>query len=150
MSYLPLFGTLIKKTNIARFCRTYAVLLASGVPILKAIDICTNVAGSFYLSLACASIKKGIQEGKQLSTLMENISYFPPIVRNMTKAGEQAGNVESMIRNVAVLYENDVNNLVGAMTSLLEPFIMCFLGIVIGVIVIAMFLPIFQLSSLVH
>lgn len=81
---------------------------------------------------------------------MENISYFPPIVRNMTKAGEQAGNVESMIRNVAVLYENDVNNLVGAMTSLLEPFIMCFLGIVIGVIVIAMFLPIFQLSSLVH
>ena len=150
LSYLPLFGTLIKKTNIARFCRTYAVLLASGVPILKAIDICTNVAGSFYLSLACASIKKGIQEGKQLSTLMENISYFPPIVRNMTKAGEQAGNVESMIRNVAVLYENDVNNLVGAMTSLLEPFIMCFLGIVIGVIVIAMFLPIFQLSSLVH
>ncbi|MDR0647443.1 MAG: type II secretion system F family protein [Puniceicoccales bacterium] len=149
MCHVPLFGTLIKKTNIARFCRTYSVLLSSGVPILKAIDICTNVADSFYLSMACTSIKKGIQEGQQLSTLMEGIGYFPRIVCNMTKAGEQAGNVEGMIRNVAVLYENDVNNIVSAMTSLLEPFIICFLGIVIGVIVIAMFLPIFQLSSLV-
>ncbi|MDR2769000.1 MAG: type II secretion system F family protein [Puniceicoccales bacterium] len=149
LCHVPLFGTLIKKTNIARFCRTYSVLLSSGVPILKAIDICTNVADSFYLSMACTSIKKGIQEGQQLSTLMESIAYFPRIVCNMTKAGEQAGNVEGMIRNVAVLYENDVNNIVSAMTSLLEPFIICFLGVVIGVIVIAMFLPIFQLSSLV-
>ena len=150
LRYVPLFGTLVKKTNIARFCRTYAVLLENGVPILKAIDICTNVANSFYLNMACAKIKKGIQEGQQLSSLMESISYFPRIVCNMTKAGEQAGDVEKMIKNVAVLYENDVNNMVGAMTSLLEPFIICFLGIVIGVIVIAMFLPIFQLSSLVH
>ena len=150
LRYVPLFGTLVKKTNIARFCRTYAVLLENGVPILKAIDICTNVANSFYLNMACSKIKKGIQEGQQLSTLMESISYFPRIVCNMTKAGEQAGDVEKMIKNVAVLYENDVNNMVGAMTSLLEPFIICFLGIVIGVIVIAMFLPIFQLSSLVH
>ncbi len=150
LRYVPLFGTLVKKTNIARFCRTYAVLLENGVPILKAIDICTNVANSFYLNMACVKIKKGIQEGQQLSSLMESISYFPRIVCNMTKAGEQAGDVEKMIKNVAVLYENDVNNMVGAMTSLLEPFIICFLGIVIGVIVIAMFLPIFQLSSLVH
>ena len=150
LRYVPLFGTLVKKTNIARFCRTYSVLLANGVPILKAVDICTNVANSFYLSLACSKIKKGLESGQQLSQLMQTIPYFPKIVCNMTKAGEQSGNVEKMIRNVALLYENDVNNMVSALTSLLEPFVICFLGIVIGVIVIAMFMPIFQLSSLVH
>lgn len=150
LRYVPLFGTLVRKTNIARFCRTYSVLLANGVPILRAIDICTNVANSFFLTKACEKIKKGIQAGQQLSSLMETIPYFPKIVCNMTKAGEQSGNVEKMIKNVAGLYENDVNNMVGAMTSLLEPFIICFLGVVIGLIVVAMFLPIFQLSSLVH
>ena len=148
--YVPIFGNLVKKTNIARFCRTYSVLLTNGVPILKAIDICENVANSYYLSLACVKIKKGIQAGQQLSSLLEANPYFPKIVCNMTRAGEQSGNVEKMIRNVAELYENDVNNLVAAMTSLLEPFIICFLGVIIGAIVIAMFLPIFQLSSLVH
>lgn len=150
LRYVPLFGILVRKTNIARFCRTYSVLLANGVPILRAIDICTNVANSFFLTRACEKIKKGIQAGQQLSSLMETIPYFPKIVCNMTKAGEQSGNVEKMIKNVASLYENDVNNMVGAMTSLLEPFIICFLGVIIGLIVIAMFLPIFQLSSLVH
>ena len=150
LQHVPIFGTLVKKTNIARFCRTYSVLISNGVPILKSIDICANVANSFYLTKACEKIKQGVQSGQQLSVLMGNISYFPRIVCNMTKAGEQSGNVEKMIRNVAVLYENDVNNIVSAMTSLLEPFIICFLGIVIGVIVIAMFMPIFQLSSLVH
>ena len=150
LSYVPIFGTLTKKTNIARFCRTYSVLLANGVPILKTIDICTNVANSFFLSRACEKIKKGIQSGQQLSVLMEATPYFPKIVCNMTKAGEQAGDVEKMIRNVADLYENDVNNIVASLTSLLEPFTICFLGVTIGTIVIAMFLPIFQLSSLVH
>ena len=150
LQHVPLFGTLVKKTNIARFCRTYSVLISNGVPILKSIDICTNVANSFYLTRACEKIKRGVQSGQQLSALMGNIPYFPKIVCNMAKAGEQSGNVEKMIRNVAILYENDVNNIVAAMTSLLEPFIICFLGIVIGLIVVAMFMPIFQLSSLVH
>ena len=150
LQYVPIFGVLVKKTNIARFCRTYSVLIANGVPILKSLDICTNVANSFFLTRACEKIKKGIQSGQQLSVLMGNIPYFPRIVCNMAKAGEQSGNVEKMIRNVAVLYENDVNNIVSALTSLLEPFVICFLGILIGVIVIAMFMPIFQLSSLVH
>lgn len=150
LQHIPIFGILVKKTNIARFCRTYSVLLANGVPILKSINICANVASSYYLTQACEKIKQGVQSGQQLSVLMGEISYFPRIVCNMTKAGEQSGNVEKMIRNVAILYENDVNNIVSAMTSLLEPFIICFLGIVIGVIVIAMFMPIFQLSSLVH
>lgn len=149
LRYLPLLGTLVTKTNIARFCRTYSVLLENGVPILKTIDICSNVVDSYYVTSACTKIKKGIESGQQLSSLMETIPYFPKIVCNMAKAGEQAGNVEKMIGNVAVLFEHDVNNMVAALTSLLEPFIICFLGIVIGVIVIAMFLPIFQLSSLV-
>ncbi len=150
LQYVPIFGNLIKKTNIARFCRTYSVLLTNGVPILKSIDICTHVANSFYLTKACEKIKNGIQSGQQLSVLLESIPYFPRIVCNMTKAGEQSGNVEKMVRNVAILYENDVNNIVASITSLLEPFIICFLGVVIGGIVIAMFMPIFQLSSLVH
>ena len=150
LRYVPIFGNLVKKTNLARFCRTYSVLLANGVPILKSIDICANVANSFYLTQACEKIKKGIQSGQQLSSLMSTIPYFPKIVCNMTKAGEQSGNVEKMVRNVATLYENDVNNIVASLTSLMEPFIICFLGIVIGTIVIAMFMPIFQLSSLVH
>lgn len=150
LQYVPIFGNLIKKTNIARFCRTYSVLLTNGVPILKSIDICTHVANSFYLTKACEKIKNGIQSGQQLSVLLESIPYFPRIVCNMTKAGEQSGNVEKMVRNVAILYENDINNIVASITSLLEPFIICFLGVVIGGIVIAMFMPIFQLSSLVH
>ena len=149
LRYVPLFGMLIRKTNIARFCKTYSVLLSSGVPIIRAIEICTNVANSFYLNVACTKIKKGIQEGRQLSSIMEGIDYFPKIVSNMTKAGEQSGNVEEMIKSVATLYENDVNNIVTALTSLIEPALVCFMGVVIGGIVIAMFMPIFQLSSLV-
>ncbi|MDR1665644.1 MAG: type II secretion system F family protein, partial [Puniceicoccales bacterium] len=137
-----------QKTNIARFCRTYSVLLGSGVPIIRAIEICTNVSNSFYLRIACGKIKTGIQEGKQLSVLLEDVSYFPKIVVTMAKAGEQSGNVEEMIRNVADLYETDVNNMVAAMASLIEPMLVCFLGVVIGGIVLAMFMPIFQLSSI--
>ncbi|OHE71503.1 MAG: hypothetical protein A2007_05375 [Verrucomicrobia bacterium GWC2_42_7] len=146
---IPLFGEMSIKSNSARFCRTYSVLLSSGVPILKAIEICTNITENTFLIKVCKQISEGVKSGKQLSDILSTNTYFPSLVLQMVKAGEKAGNVEKMILSAADTFDNDVNNLVSALTSLIEPALICFLGVTMGGIVVAVFLPIFNLSSVV-
>jgi len=144
---LPIIGNLTRKINVSRFCRTYAILLKSGVPILRSIEICSKASDNIFIEQACVAINRTVSSGGQLSEVIATQPYFPNTVRHMMKAGEQTGNVDGMMNKVADYYDNEINNVVASLTSLMEPFLICFLGVVIGGIVMAMFMPIFQLSN---
>ena len=144
---IPVIGELLRKVSLSRFCRTYAILMRSGVPILKTLDIVSAAAGNTFIQPACKNISRHISEGGQVSDVVANDPYFPPMVKHMSRAGEQTGNVDGMLVKVADFYDAEVDTLVKALTSLMEPLLITFLGVVIGGIVMAMFLPIFQLSS---
>jgi type IV pilus assembly protein PilC len=147
VSKLPIVGNLSRKINVSRFCRTYAILLKSGVPILRSIEICSKASDNVFIEQACTEINRTISSGGQLSECIATQVYFPSTVRHMARAGEQTGNVDGMMNKVADFYDNEIDNIVGALTSLMEPILICFLGVVVGGIVIAMFMPIFMLSS---
>lgn len=146
---LPVVGELTRKVNLSRFCRTYAILMRSGVPILKTLDIVASASGNSYVERACKNISNHISAGGQVSDIVAEDPYFPPMIKHMSRAGEQTGNVDGMLVKVADFYDAEVETLVAALTSLMEPLLITFLGVVIGGIVMAMFLPIFQLSSVV-
>ena len=147
---IPVIGELIRKVSLSRFCRTYAILVRAGVPILQTLEILRSASGNTYIENACTKISKQINQGGQLSDVINQDPYFPPMIKHMARAGEQTGNVDGMMTKVADFYDNEVDTLVSALTSLMEPLLICFLGIVVGGIVIAMFLPIFQLSSIIQ
>ena len=146
---IPVVGELTRKVNLSRFCRTYAILMRSGVPILRTLEIVASASNNIFIEAACKDISKHISQGGQVSEIVANDPYFPPMVKHMSKAGEQTGNVDGMLMKVAAFYDAEVETLVAALTSLMEPLLICFLGVVIGGIVMAMFLPIFQLSNVV-
>lgn len=146
---VPVLGSLIQKISMARFCRTYAILLRSGVPILSALDIVSRASGNSFVESACREINRDVSQGGQLSETIATIPYFPPTVKHMARAGEQTGNVDGMMDKVAEFYDNEVDNTVDALTSLMQPLIIVFLGVVVGGLVIAMFLPIFNMASAV-
>lgn len=144
---LPIIGKLTQKIAVSRFCRTYGTLLRSGVPILKAIEICSNASGNTYIEQACRDMIREISQGGQLSDIVGETPYFPSMVRHMARAGEQTGNVDGMMNKIADFYDNEVNAIVESLTSLMEPILICVLGVIVGGIVMAMFLPIFKLSE---
>lgn len=150
LAKVPVIGELIRKVSLSRFCRTYAMLVRAGVPILQTLEIVRSASNNTYVENACTKISKQINQGGQLSDVMAQDPYFPPMINHMTRAGEQTGNVDGMMTKVANFYDNEVDTLVSALTSLMEPLLICFLGVVVGGIVIAMFLPIFQLSSVIQ
>lgn len=146
---VPVVGMLVQKVALSRFCRTYAILLRSGVPILKTVEIVSNASGNSFIEDACRDINRHISQGGQLSEVVATKPYFPPTIRHMTRAGEQTGNVEGMMNKIADFYDDEIKVAVESLTSLMEPLLICFLGIVIGSIVMAMFLPIFNLAGAV-
>ena len=146
---LPVIGELTRKVCLSRFCRTYAILMRAGVPILRTLEIVRKASDNTYIESACKEVSKHISQGGQVSEVLAIDPYFPPMVKHMTHAGEQTGNVDGMMVKVADFYDSEIDTLVAALTSLMEPLLICFLGVVVGGIVMAMFLPIFQLSSVV-
>lgn len=146
---IPVVGELMRKVNLSRFCRTYAILMRSGVPILSTLNIVAAASDNTFVEGACKGISKHISQGGQVSEVLAADPYFPPMVKHMSRAGETTGNVDGMLVKVADFYDAEVDTLVKALTSLMEPLLITFLGVVIGGIVMAMFLPIFQLSSVV-
>jgi type IV pilus assembly protein PilC len=144
---VPVLGDLIQKISLSRFCRTYAILLRSGVPILRSLEIVASASGNTYIEAACKDISRNISQGGQLSETIADIPYFPPTVKHMARAGEQTGNVDGMMSKVADFYDAEIETTVDALTSLMEPALIVFLGVVIGSIVMAMFLPIFNLAG---
>ncbi len=144
---VPVFGNLLKKITLSRFCRTYATLLRSGVPILRCLEIVSSSSGRTQIEDACRGISKSISEGGQVSETIARISFFPPMMKHMSKAGEQTGNVDGMMNKIADFYDTEADAIIASLTSLIEPMLIVFLGVVVGGIVMAMFLPIFELSS---
>jgi type IV pilus assembly protein PilC len=143
----PVIGVLLRKIAVARFCRTLGTLLASGVAILESLEITARTSGNKVIEEAIFQVRKEVEEGKSLAEPLAKTNQFPPMVCQMIGVGEQTGAMDTMLNKVADFYEDEVDTAVAGMMSLLEPIIISFLGVVIGVIVVAMYLPMFQLIS---
>jgi len=143
----PIFGNLIHKIALSRFCRTYATLIRSGVPILRTLEIVSAASGKVQIEDACEEIARHVSQGGQVSEVLAANAFFPPMMKHMVKAGESTGNVDGMMNKVADFYDVEAEATVAALTSLIEPMLIVFLGVVVGGIVMAMFLPIFQLGA---
>lgn len=143
----PVFGSLIHKIALSRFCRTYATLVRSGVPILRTLEIVAAASNKVQVEDACVDIAKHVSQGGQVSEVLATNAFFPPMMKHMVKAGESTGNVDGMMNKIADFYDTESEATVAALTSLIEPILIVFLGVVVGGIVMAMFLPIFQLGA---
>jgi type IV pilus assembly protein PilC len=144
---LPLFGDIITKVGVARFCRTLSTMLSSGVPILEALDICSRTAGNVVIEKAIATAGLSISEGRTIAEPLLESKVFPKMVCQMVGVGEATGALDVMLSKIADFYDEEVDVAVEALTGALEPMIMAFLGIVVGGLVIAMYMPIFEMAG---
>jgi type IV pilus assembly protein PilC len=146
---LPVFGPLFQKIAVARFSRTLGTLVSSGVPILDGLTIVSKTSGNKTIETAILNARTSIREGETISEPLSRSGNFPPMVIQMISVGESTGALDTMLSKIADFYEEEVDVAVTNLTSLLEPFLMVFLGVVIGGVVISMYLPIFQMASAV-
>jgi len=146
---LPVAGDLIRKISVAQFTRTFGTLLKSGVPIMEGLEIVARIAGNVIVQNAIMEARTSVGEGKTLSEPLGKTGVFPPMVVQMINVGEATGALDEMLGKIADFFDDEVDAAVGALTALLEPMLMVFLGTVIGFIVIAMYLPIFKMASVV-
>ena len=145
----PVVGEITTKSAIARFSRTLETMSAAGVPLVEAMDSVAGATGNIIYHDASLKIKDEVSQGTQMQTAMRNTGLFPNMVIQMVSIGEEAGSLDAMLAKVADFYETEVDNAVDALTSLLEPIIMAVLGVLVGGLIIAMYLPIFKLGSVV-
>ena len=146
---IPIFGVVIRKATIARWTRTLATMFAAGVPLVEALDSVGGAAGNAVYLDATIKIQTEVTTGTSLTVAMQNANVFPNMVTQMVAIGEESGALDAMLGKVADFYEDEVDEAVASLSSLMEPFIMVFLGVVIGGLVVAMYLPIFKLGSVV-
>jgi type IV pilus assembly protein PilC len=147
---LPVVGPLMRKVAISKFTRTLSTLVKSGVPILSALEIVAKTAENVVVEKAVNKVRESVREGENIATPLEKSGIFPPMVTRMVAVGEKSGELEKMLTKISDFFDEQVDATVNALTSLLEPLIIAFLGIVIGGIVICMFLPIFKISTIVN
>jgi type IV pilus assembly protein PilC len=146
---MPLFGPLIRKSVIARWTRTLSTMFAAGVPLVEALDSVGGAAGNYLYKEGTRQIQGEVSTGTSLTLSMQNTNLFPNMVTQMTAIGEESGSLDSMLGKVADFFEAEVDDAVAALSSLMEPMIMVFLGVIIGGLVVAMYMPIFKLGSVV-
>ena len=146
---MPVFGKLNEKAAVGRFCRLLAQMIYSGVPILKSLEVVAGSLGNYVLENSVLAARTEVEQGNQLSPSLEGKPHMPILMVRMLAAGEKAGKMEDMLNSVADTYDEEVETMLVTLTSLMEPFLMVFLGLIIGTIVAAMFLPIFNMGSLV-
>jgi type IV pilus assembly protein PilC len=144
---LPVFGVLIQKIVIARFCRTMSTLISSGVPLLDSLEITAKTSGNIIIEDALMVARKQVEEGKNLSEPLRDTELFPPLVTQMIQVGEQTGEMDAMISKVADFYEAEVDIAVENLLALIEPLLILFLGVSVGGIVISMYLPMFSIMK---
>ena len=144
---LPVFGILFRKVATARFSRTLSTLITSGVPILEGLTITSKTAGSKPIEYAIMKARTSISEGETIAEPLARSDVFPPMVTQMIAVGESTGSLDSMLSKIADFYEEEVDVAVATLTSLLEPLLMVFLGVTVGGVVIAMYMPIFKIAS---
>ncbi|HET6488158.1 MAG TPA: type II secretion system F family protein [Syntrophales bacterium] len=145
----PVIGPLMRKVAIAKFTRTLSTLISSGVPILDALEIVSRTSGNMVVEKALMETRKNISEGKTIAEPLAATTVFPPMVVQMIAVGEATGSLDSMLSKIADFYDDEVEVAVAAMTSMLEPVLMVFLGGVVGGMIVAMYLPIFQIGNVV-
>ena len=145
----PVFGPLLKKVAVAKFSRTLSTMMSSGVPILEGLAIVSKTAGNKIIENALLETRKCISEGRTIAEPLSESDIFPPMVVQMIAVGEATGALDAMLSKIADFYDDEVDAAVDTMTALLEPFMMVFLGGVVGGMIIAMYLPIFQMASVV-
>ncbi|WP_122550950.1 type II secretion system F family protein [Pseudomonas viridiflava] len=146
---VPVIGPLIFKSSVARYARTLSTTFAAGVPLVEALDSVAGATGNVVFRNAVMKIKQDVSTGMQLNFSMRATGVFPSLAIQMTAIGEESGALDSMLDKVATYYEDEVDNMVDSLTSLMEPMIMAILGVIVGGLVIAMYLPIFQLGNVV-
>jgi type IV pilus assembly protein PilC len=144
---LPIVGVIVRKVAVAKFTRTLGTLITSGVPILDGLDIVARTAGNKIIEEAILKTRQAISEGKTIAEPLQQTGVFPPMVVQMIGVGESAGALDTMLSKIADFYDDEVDAAVAALSSMLEPVIMVFLGVVLGYIVVAMYLPIFKLAG---
>ena len=149
MLKLPVLGEVLEKASIARYSRTLETMFAAGTPLVEAMDSVAGACGNIVFHNACIKIRDEISTGVQLNASMRDCGLFPNMVVQMVSIGEESGSIDTMLGKIADWYEEEVDNAVDALTSLMEPAIMAFLGVVIGGIVIGMYLPIFKMGQVV-
>jgi type IV pilus assembly protein PilC len=146
---IPIIGPLLFKSAVARYARTLATTFAAGVPLVDALDSVAGATGNVVFRTAVQKVKQDVSTGMQLNFSMRSTGVFPMLAVQMTAIGEESGALDSMLDKVATYYEEEVDNMVDSLTSLMEPMIMAVLGVIVGGLVIAMYLPIFQLGNVV-
>jgi len=146
----PIIGELNRKTAVARFTRILGTLIKSGVPILEALKVSSNAIGNLVISFAVTNAKTKIKEGQSISSPLAASGVFPPMVTQMIMVGEESGELEEMLINVAKFYDEEVDRAVERLTSIIEPVMMVFIALTVGVMIIAMYLPIFNMINLIR
>ncbi|HEX7516575.1 MAG TPA: type II secretion system F family protein [Chthoniobacterales bacterium] len=146
---LPIFGPLIHKICMSRFSRTFAQLIRSGVPILEVLDIVGGASGNHVVETSIKGVSEDVEKGDNLSVALSKKPIFPPMMLRMVSAGEATGKIDTMLEKMADFWDEEIEAMLDALTSLIEPLLIVFLGVIVGGIVIAMFLPIFKLNEVV-
>lgn len=146
---LPVFGDIIRKATIARWTRTLSTMSAAGVPLVESLDSVAGASGNYVYEHATRQVQGSVSSGTSLTVAMQNVEVFPNMVLQMVAIGEESGSLDAMLGKVADFFEAEVDDAVASLSTLLEPIIMVFLGVVIGGMVIAMYLPIFKMGSVV-
>jgi type IV pilus assembly protein PilC len=144
---LPVFGMLLRKIALARFARTMAILLRSGVPILRALSVVEQTVGNAVIAAAVTASKESIREGERISPPLEETGEFPPMVIDMIAVGEETGALDMMLEKISEFYDQEVDYTIDAFTTLIEPVLIMFLGTVIGFIVVALYMPLFSIVT---
>lgn len=147
---LPIFGVLLNKVAVAKFTRTLGTLVSSGVPILDGLEITAKTSGNKVVEYAIMDVRKGVVGGKTLAEPITKVKVFPPMVTHMIAVGESTGALDAMLGKIADFYDDEVDAAVSNLTAMMEPILMVFLGTTVGFIVIAMYLPIFKLITLIR
>ena len=146
---LPIFGPLVHKICMTRFSRTFAQLIRSGVPILEVMDIVGDTSGNSVVTDAIKLVAADVEKGEHLANAMARQPIFPPMLVRMVGAGEATGKIDAMLEKMADFWDEEIEAILDALTSLIEPLLIVVLGVIVGGIVIAMFLPIFKLNDVV-
>jgi type IV pilus assembly protein PilC len=144
---LPIFGPVMRKLAVARFCRTLSTLISSGVPILDGLEITARTAGNAIIEDAIMVVRKGVESGLTVAQPLKETGVFPPMVIQMIGVGEQTGALDAMLSKIADFYEEEVDQAVANLLTLMEPIMILFLGVTVGGIIVAMYLPLFDLIS---
>ncbi|MDY0088231.1 MAG: type II secretion system F family protein [Coriobacteriia bacterium] len=146
---MPIFGSMVRKIALARFTRTFGTLVAAGVPILTALDIVADTSGNEVVARAVRNTRSAVKEGEAIATPLEESSVFPPMLVQMVAVGEETGALDEMLEKVAQFYDEEVATATDSLTSIIEPLMMASLGAIVGTIVVALYMPMFQVITLI-